>query len=317
MKKAISVIIILLIGILSVSSISYAATLQATLDITVDKQEVDAGGEYVTFDLKIKDIANAADGSVTAAEGVITYNTDFFETINPDDCTGIVVNQTNGMFSVAFSATSAKELGSIKLKVKSSPTGAGTVKFTGLNASDGEAIATTADKEFTIKIKSSEPGEQKTLSGIKVTKEPNKVSYTEGESFNKSGMVITASYSDGTSKEVTNYSYEPKGALSKSTTKIIISYTESGVTKTTEQKITVNAKATSNTDKDDDKNNNNNNNNNNNSNTNQTAKEDPTTANKVLAKTGMKDYIVIIIATALTIVIGIVAYIKYNKYKGI
>ena len=55
MKKAISVIIILLIGILSVSSISYAATLQATLDITVDKQEVDAGGEYVTFNLKIKD----------------------------------------------------------------------------------------------------------------------------------------------------------------------------------------------------------------------------------------------------------------------
>ena len=54
MKKTISVIIILLIGILSVSSISYAATLQATLDITVDKQEVDAGGEYVTFNLKIK-----------------------------------------------------------------------------------------------------------------------------------------------------------------------------------------------------------------------------------------------------------------------
>lgn len=317
MKKTISVIIILLIYILSISSIAYAASLQAKLEVTVDKTEITKGGEYVTFSIKIKDIANAADGSVTAAEGTIVYNKDFFEIINPDDCTGIMINQTNGMFSVAFSATSSKDLGLIKLKVKNSPTGIGNVKFTGLTASDGEEIAKTDDQEFTIKMKDNEI-ETKKLSSIEVTKEPNKINYMEGETFDKSGMVITAKYTDGSSKEVTNYTYEPNGALSKSNTKVTISYTESGITKTTEQNIVVNEKSMS--DSDENKNNNNSNNNNNNINnssnsTNQTGKEDPTTANKILAKTGVKDYIYIFIAAVSIIVIGIVHYIKYNKYK--
>lgn len=305
MKKTIVGIIILFICMFCILNVSYAASLQATLEITADK-EVTAGGEYVTFNIKIKDIANAADGSVTAAEGVISYSTDFFETVNPDDCTGVVLNQTNGIFSIAFSATSSKELGSIKLKVKANPTGTGTVKFTELKASDGEAIATTTDKEFTIKMKDSSVQEQKSLSSIAITKAPNKVNYTEGESFNKAGMVVTAKYSDGTSKEVTNYTYSPNGALSKSNTKITISYTESGVTKTVEQKITVNEKSTSGTQ----------NNNNNNNNTNQTGKEDPTTANKILAKTGIKDYVGIILMAVIIVVAGIAAYIKYNKYKS-
>lgn len=313
MKKTISVIIILLIYILSISSMAYAASLQAKLEVTVDKTEITKGGEYVTFSIKIKDIANAADGSVTAAEGTIIYNKDFFEIINPDDCTGIMINQANGMFSVAFSAASSKDLGSIKLKVKNSPTGTGNVKFTGLTASDGEEIAKTDDQEFTIKMKDNEI-ESKSLSSIQVTKEPNKINYMEGETFDKSGMVITAKYTDGSSKEVTNYTYEPSGSLSKSNTKIIITYTEYDVTKTTEQNIVVNEKSVS--DPDENKNNNNNNNKNNSSNsTNQTGKEDPTTANKILAKTGVKDYIYIFIAAIAIIFIGTVLYIKYNKYK--
>ena len=81
----------------------------------------------------------------------------------------------------------------------------------------------------------------KTLSSISVKTAPSKVTYTEGESFDKTGMVIEATYSDSSKKDVTGYTYAPAAALTTSDTTITISYTEGGVTKTCTQAITVNA----------------------------------------------------------------------------
>ena len=47
--------------------------------------------------------------------------------------------------------------------------------------------------------------EAKTLTGISITKKPDKLTYLEGESFDKAGMVVTASYNNGTSETVTDY----------------------------------------------------------------------------------------------------------------
>ena len=80
-----------------------------------------------------------------------------------------------------------------------------------------------------------------TLTGISVKTAPTKVIYTEGENFDKTGMVIEATYSDSTKKDVTGYTYAPTAALTTSDTTITISYTEDGVTKTCTQAITVNA----------------------------------------------------------------------------
>ena len=80
-----------------------------------------------------------------------------------------------------------------------------------------------------------------TLTGISVKTAPDKVDYTEGESFDKTGMVIEATYSDSSKKDVTTYTYTPTGALTTSDTTITISYTEGGVTETCTQAITVNA----------------------------------------------------------------------------
>ena len=89
-----------------------------------------------------------------------------------------------------------------------------------------------------VKFASSTPA---TLTGISVKTAPTKVIYTEGENFDKTGMVIEATYSDSTKKDVTTYTYTPTGALTTSDTTISISYTEDGVTKTCTQAITVNA----------------------------------------------------------------------------
>lgn len=76
-----------------------------------------------------------------------------------------------------------------------------------------------------------------TLSSIAVTTQPTKTIYEVGDVFDPTGMIVTATWSDNTTSEVTNYTYSPTTALSSSDTTITISYTIGGVTKTATQAI--------------------------------------------------------------------------------
>ena len=60
------------------------------------------------------------------------------------------------------------------------------------------------------------------LSSIAVTTNPIKTEYVEGESFDPTGMVVTATYSDGSMKVVVNYSI-PNQALTVGTKSVTIS----------------------------------------------------------------------------------------------
>lgn len=68
------------------------------------------------------------------------------------------------------------------------------------------------------------------LTGIAVTTQPTKTTYSAGESFNPSGMVVTATYADASNasntktEEITNYTYSPEGALTTDNTSITVSY---------------------------------------------------------------------------------------------
>ena len=86
---------------------------------------------------------------------------------------------------------------------------------------------------------------KKSLSKIDVTTQPSKTTYIEGQNFDKAGMKVTATYSDGTSKEVTNYTITDGNNLTVGKTSVTVSYTEEGVTKTTTVPITVNKKSLS------------------------------------------------------------------------
>ena len=70
---------------------------------------------------------------------------------------------------------------------------------------------------------------------IEVTTPPTKTEYVEGDSFDATGMVVTATYSDETSEPVTGYTIEPSGALATTDTSVTITYAG----KTTTQAITV------------------------------------------------------------------------------
>ena len=81
----------------------------------------------------------------------------------------------------------------------------------------------------------------KVITDIKVTKTPTRINYIEGQNFDSSGMEITATYNDGTTKVVTGYTITDGEKLTRGKTKVTINYTESGVTKTTTQAIKVTA----------------------------------------------------------------------------
>jgi uncharacterized repeat protein (TIGR02543 family) len=85
--------------------------------------------------------------------------------------------------------------------------------------------------------------EVKRLAAIAVTNGPVKTVYTEGESFDSTGMTVTANYSDGSKKPVTGYTVTPSGALTVNDSSVTVTYTEGGITKTAVQKITVKAAA--------------------------------------------------------------------------
>lgn len=88
---------------------------------------------------------------------------------------------------------------------------------------------------------SEEVTEETTLTDIYVETQPTKTAYTEGENFDKSGMKVMARYSDGSTKEVTNYTIVGGENLTTDVTSVTIQYTEDGITKTTTQAITVKA----------------------------------------------------------------------------
>lgn len=122
-----------------------------------------------------------------------------------------------------------------------------------------------------------------TLSSIAITKTPTRNTYSEGEKFDKSGMVITATYSDGSTKQITNYSVSPLAELKVGDTQVVITYTENGVTKTAEQTISV-------------------------------AKDTTTKGDNKLPQTGAS---LLILAVISFIVVAVISKVKYGTYKDI
>ena len=84
----------------------------------------------------------------------------------------------------------------------------------------------------------------KTLKSIAITTQPSKTEYEVGDTFDPAGMVVTATYSDDSTKvlDAKDYTYAPNGALAATDTKITVTYKDGEVTKTADVSITVNEK---------------------------------------------------------------------------
>ena len=97
----------------------------------------------------------------------------------------------------------------------------------------GEAIVTATSGSATASCKVTVSAPK--VTSIKITHAPTKTVYTAGESFNKTGMTVTAVYDDDTTAPVTDFTVEGGESLTADVTKVTV---KSGAF-TAEQPITV------------------------------------------------------------------------------
>ena len=76
------------------------------------------------------------------------------------------------------------------------------------------------------------------LETLTITKQPNKTIYKSGESFDPTGMVVTAGYGYGLTSDVTGYTISPQ-VLTDGVTEVTMTYTEGRITKTASVPVTV------------------------------------------------------------------------------
>lgn len=212
-----------------------------------------------------------------------------------------------------------------------------------LSKNDTAVIITYQGKTATVNITVLEvKQEERKLERIEITSQPNKTTYTEGEKFDSTGMIITAIYSDGTREIITNYSCFPVAELKQNNKEVTVSYTYNGKTVTAKYPIEVKTQTQNNSGNNNGNSNNNNGGNNNsgtpignnnmnfitvkendnntsNNNNNKTIPKNTDTDNTIkggtIANTGLET--VIIIPIAIIAVIGTVAFINYKRYKDI
>ncbi len=103
----------------------------------------------------------------------------------------------------------------------------------------GRMVITGRDLHSPETLKRAGAGAAKTLTGIAVTTPPTTTDYKVGQVFSSAGMVVTATYSDGSSTAVSGYSVSPSVALATSDVLATVSFTSGAVTKTATQTIKV------------------------------------------------------------------------------
>jgi hypothetical protein len=77
------------------------------------------------------------------------------------------------------------------------------------------------------------------LTGLKIKKEPDKTSYIEGEKFETTGMVVEASYNNGSLSVISGYKIKVDDALTVEDTMVEVSYEENSVVQKVNQSISV------------------------------------------------------------------------------
>jgi len=103
----------------------------------------------------------------------------------------------------------------------------------GLNLKNGQTTVTICYEEF--EVTQAITVEPNPVSKIEVTKAPDKVNYIVGQDFDKTGMIVKATYEDGTEINLDDYIIEGGENLTAEQTTITIKFED----KTTTQGITV------------------------------------------------------------------------------
>lgn len=143
--------------------------------------------------------------------------------INVTTCAGATVVCTDG-------ETTMNGVGSTKFSL---PENTGTWEVTAaLNGHTASAVVeVTGAMQYNVDLV--------ITSSVAVTHAPTKTAYNVGETFDPTGLVVTATYADGTTEDVTDGCTLSPTVMDANTTEVTIKYQRAGVTVTTTQAVTV------------------------------------------------------------------------------
>ncbi|MGN8913581.1 glucosaminidase domain-containing protein [Anaerofustis butyriciformans] len=196
-----------------------AANMAYSLDKNGGKKDE---GKYT---IGIKDTINTVHNSVNvrnsaSTSGKVLYNTDTYS-----NYAVLILNSkaTNSFYKIQ----SEPVLNSSKTAISSS----GKYDFDNMYA--------YISSDYVTIVNNGSATVSKTLSSISISTAPKKTTYTAGETFDATGMVVKAKFSDGSTSDVTKNVKYSTSALKTGTTSIAISYTYDGVIKSVNQNITV------------------------------------------------------------------------------
>ena len=310
MKKKIISILSIILFICLICNITYA--IETNVALQRDKEKY-TGGDVVEISVKVNDIT--LENGIETIIGKVSYNKELYESCiieesnsweaDYNDQNGKIILQRNEAIKENHTAFV------IKLTIKDNVVNNDTISFTDINIADENTDLFPVNATTSITIENIETGDgeeqegdpnEKTLTGIEVSSDAIKIEYNAGDKFEKAGLIVKAKYSDGSSKEITDYTIENGDKLTAGQTSVTISYTENGVTKTTTQAIKVVEKNISNDKKDEDKSDF------------EEIKEDETKTENKMPDTGVSSVIGIMVVIA---VFGVVCLARYNKYKKI
>lgn len=220
-----------------------ALTASSVLTFTMGNVTCEAGQ---TVDLPVT-ISN--NPGICTAKLTISYDKNQLELINVTNGTVITDGFTPGgsMAAVPFSV-----VWNSGTKIV---TGNGTVvtftfRMKSVVSAGTKAVVTLSGSEYDICDENLDPVAFETVNGsvsvpvvlssIAVKSMPNKTQYFVGESFNQSGLSLTATYSDNSTKTISSgFACTGFSSSSAGTKTVTVSYTEGGVTKTTSFNVTV------------------------------------------------------------------------------
>ena len=228
----------------------------------IEGQNFDASGMKVTAnynDGTSKEVTNysISDGN-NLAIGKTTVTVSYTENGVTKTTTQAITVSQKVLSSIRVSTSPSKttyiegqDFDATGMKVTATYNNGSTKEITNYTITDGNNLTTDKtsvtisyiENEITKTTTQTITVSQKTLSNIKVSTEPSKKIYIEGQNFDTDGMEVTATYDNGSTKEVTNYTITNGNNLTTDKTSVTISYTENSVTKATTQAITVVKKA--------------------------------------------------------------------------
>lgn len=215
---------------------THSKTYGATIGAVVGDIEIDGNVKLNATSTYFADDAIAANSSVRI-DGDVTVSGNYYEGLA---AYGGTVTMTSGQWDISADDTAIRASDGISIPSGYTITTPAGGKISTVEIVEDqvryhvtESDGTTVAKHVVIK--------PPVLTGITVTTPPDKTVYTAYEDFDPTGMVVTATYEDNSTKVVSATATVTDGTdLKCSQTSVTVSYTEGEITKTAEQSITVN-----------------------------------------------------------------------------